>query len=32
MATRISYAIYPDKIREEENPSDDKVVVKAVDR
>jgi hypothetical protein len=32
MATRTSYAIYPEYIGEEENPSEDKVVVKALDR
>jgi hypothetical protein len=31
MATRTSYAIYPKSIGEEENPSEDKVVVKALD-
>jgi hypothetical protein len=32
MTTRTSYAIYPESIREEENPSKDKVIVKALDR
>jgi hypothetical protein len=32
MATRTSYAIYPKYIGEEENPSEDKVLVKALDR
>jgi hypothetical protein len=32
MATRTSYAIYLELIGEEGNPSEDKVVVKALDR
>jgi hypothetical protein len=32
MTTRTSYAIYLEEIGEEENPSEDKVIVKALDR